>query len=38
MAMGTSINVEMHQMDVATSFLYAPIDEELYMQKLEEMV
>ena len=34
-AMGTSKNMEMHQVDVTTTFLYAPLEEEVYMQQPE---
>ena len=33
--MGTSKNMEMHQVDVTTTFLYAPLEEEVYMQQPE---
>ena len=34
-AMGTSKNMEMHQLDVRTTFLYAPLEEEVNMQQPE---
>ena len=32
-ALVTSKNMAMHQMDVTTAFLYAPLEEEVYMEK-----
>ena len=37
-ALGASKGLEMHQMDVTTKFLYAPLDEEVYMQQPEGTV
>ena len=37
-ALGASKGLEMHQMDVTTAFLYAPLDEEVYMQQPEGTV
>ena len=37
-ALGASKGLEMHQMDVTTTFLYAPLDEEVYMQQPEGTV
>ena len=34
-ALGTSKGMEMHQMDVTTAFLYAPLEEEVFMQQPE---
>ena len=31
-ALGTSKGMSMHQMDVTTGFLYAPLEEEVYME------
>ena len=31
-AMGASKGMHMHQMDVTTTFLYAPLEEEVYME------
>ena len=32
-ALGASKGLEMHQMDVTTAFLYAPLEEEVYMEQ-----
>ena len=37
-ALGASKGMQMHQMDVTTAFLYAPLDEEVYMEQLEGTV
>ena len=37
-ALGASRGLEMHQMDVTTAFLYAPLDEEVYMEQPEGTV
>ena len=37
-ALGASKGLEMHQMDVTTAFLYAPLDEEVYMEQPEGTV
>lgn len=37
-AMGTSKAMLMHQMDVTTAFLYAPLDEEVFMEQPEGTV
>ena len=37
-ALGTSKNMHMHQMDVTTAFLYAPLEEEVYMEQPEGTV
>ena len=37
-AVGTSRGLHMHQMDVTTSFLYAPLGEEVYMKQPEGTV
>ena len=34
-ALGTSRGMKMHQMDVTTAFLYAPLEEEVYMEQPE---
>ena len=34
-ALGVSEGLEMHQMDVTTAFLYAPLEEEVYMEQPE---
>ena len=34
-ALGTSKSMAMHQMDVTTAFLYAPLEEEVYMEQPE---
>ena len=34
-ALGTSRGLLMHQMDVTTAFLYAPLEEEVYMEQPE---
>ena len=34
-ALGASKGMQMHQMDVTTAFLYAPLDEEVYMEQPE---
>ena len=34
-ALGTSKGLNMHQMDVTTAFLYAPLEEEVFMEQLE---
>ena len=36
--LGASKGLEMHQIDVTTAFLYAPLDEEVYMQQPEGTV
>ena len=36
--MGTSRSMQMHQMDVTTTFLYAPLEEEVYMEQPEGTV
>ena len=37
-ALGASKGMQMHQMDVTTAFLYAPLDEEVYMEQPEGTV
>ena len=37
-ALGASKGLEMHQMDVTTAFLYAPLEEEVYMERPEGTV
>ena len=37
-ALGTSKWLEMHQMDVTTAFMYAPLEEEVYMEQPEGMI
>ena len=37
-ALGTSKSMEMHQMDVTTTFLYAPLEEEVFMEQPEGTV
>ena len=37
-ALGTAEGMEMHQMDVTTAFLHAPLEEEVYMEQLEGTV
>ena len=37
-ALGTSRGMKMHQMDVTTAFLYAPLEEEVYMEQPEGTV
>ena len=37
-ALGTAKGMEMHQMDVTTAFLYAPLEEEVYMEQPEGTV
>ena len=37
-ALGTSRGMEMHEMDVTTAFLYAPLEEEVYMEQPEGTV
>ena len=37
-ALGASDGMEMHQMDVTTSFLYAPQAEEVFMEQPEETI
>ena len=34
-ALGASKGMQKHQMDVTTAFLYAPLDEEVYMEQPE---
>ena len=34
-ALGASRGVNMHQMDVTTAFLYAPLEEEVFMEQPE---
>ena len=37
-ALGTSRGMKMHQMDASTAFLYAPLEEEVYMEQPEGIV
>ena len=37
-ALGTAKSMEMHQMDVTTAFLYAPLEEDIYMEQPEGTV
>ena len=37
-ALGASKGLQMHQMDVTTAFLYAPLDEEVFMEQPEGTV
>ena len=37
-ALGTSRGMKMHKMDVTTAFLYAPLEEEVYMEQPEGTV
>ena len=37
-ALGTSRGMHMHQMDVTTTFLYAPLEEEVFMEQPEGTV
>ena len=37
-ALGASKEMHMHQMDVTTTFLHAPLDEEVYMEQAEGIV
>lgn len=37
-ALGTSKGMHMHQMDVTTAFLYAPLEEDIYMEQPEGTV
>ena len=34
-ALGTAKGMEMHRKDVTTAFLYAPLEEEVYMEQPE---
>ena len=37
-ARGASKGMQMHQTDVTTAFLYAPLEEEVHMEQLEGIV
>lgn len=37
-AMGAFEGMQMHQMDVTTAFLYAPVEEEVFMEQPEGTV